>query len=123
MKKLLTAAVTAAGLATAALAGGTGTANATGYQDSQYVNCVGYWGIYSYAGPADMAFVGQSIANDIWYGRRDPLQERNWVYYNTPASINIIDSNVLVNCATQTWLGYGSEGPHNSYPNYGSQVV
>ena len=89
---------------------GAGTANAGPAQDSQYVSCVSAEGLYSSLGPSMLAARGRMIANHISSGIRTLLQERNWVYYNTNVSVDWIDANVLVNCATHSWLGYGSEG-------------
>jgi hypothetical protein len=64
-------------------------------------------GQYNRAGPSAEAAFGRSIANDIASCLRDPLQERNWVYYNTNDSIGAVDANQLVNFATQVYLGFG----------------
>ena len=64
-------------------------------------------GLYNSNGPSFQASFGRQIANDISLGIRNELQERDWVYYNTPAGIGVTDANYLVNCATQVYLGYG----------------
>ena len=98
-----------AGAATAALLGA-GTANAAP-ADVQYVQCVKAGSdLYSSNGDAAMAQHGREIAGHISSGLRNALQERNWVYRNTGASVDVIDANVLVNCATMTYLGFDSNG-------------
>ena len=85
-------------------------AQATPSQDAQDVGCVSTGGGYNNNGPSAEASVGRTIANDIASGIRDPLQERNYIYNTTNSSVGITDANVLVNCATEVWLGYGPAG-------------
>ena len=90
---------------------GAGTASAC-HQDADYVSCVA---AVTASTPPRPERTGRPRAPDRQRhpssGLRDPLQERDWVYYNTPRTISRIDANYLVNCATQIWLGFGSEGP------------
>ena len=109
MKKIITAALGAAAIAGSLL--GAGTASAT-TPESYFLSCIAQEDLYSTNGQAAMAQHGRNIANHISSGLRSPLEERNWVYQNTNASIDFIDANVLVNCATEAWLGFGSEGPN-----------
>lgn len=97
-----TVALLGLGMTTAA-----GVSGETPSQDAQYVACVASEGIYNNQGPSTAAALGRSIANDIALGLRTPLEEQYWVYYNTPASITQYDANVIVNCATSIYLGYG----------------
>ena len=106
MKKILAAAGLGAAVALGSLVGA-GTASADSYQDSQYVACVAVDGLFSYSGPSAQAAFGRQIAGHIASGLRDPLQEREWVYWNTPGDIDRVSSNYLVNCATDIYLGFG----------------
>jgi hypothetical protein len=115
MKKLLAVAGLGAAVAIGSLTGA-GAANATPYQDSQYVACVAVDQLYSTHGPSAVAARGREIANHISSGWRDPLHERDWVYYNTDSEIGVTDANFMVNCATQIYLGFGPDDP---VPNYG----
>ena len=109
-KKTLAAAVLGAAAIAAPLATA-GTASAT-TPESYFLGCIAQEDLYSTNGQAAMVQHGRNIANHISSGLRSPLEERNWVYSNTNASIDFIDANVLVNCATEAWLGFGSEGPN-----------
>lgn len=99
-----------------------GPANATPYQDSQYVSCVAQDGLFNYSGPSAQAAEGRAIAYDISSGLRTEIQERNWVYHNTPANIGLTDANYLVNCATQVYLGYGPGLPGTTRQTGGDDV-
>ena len=110
LKRIATGTALALGLAAGSLGAALPAAHAypvghyTGAEDSAYVLAVESTGIYNGLGPAALAEVGHEIANDIGYGRRDPLQERNVLYQITPASISVTDANVLVNDACAIYL-------------------
>ncbi len=106
MKKLIAAAGIGAALIAAPLAAA-GTASASPQQDSQYVGCVAEGGIYNNLGPSSVATVGRDIAYHISSGIRDPLEEREYVYFNTPNSVSRTGANYMVNCATDIYLGFG----------------
>lgn len=113
MKRITTTVLAAAALAAAAL-GTAAQAGATPLQDAQYVSCIADDGLASNSGPSSAAFVGRAIVTDIAAGLRSPAEEAAYVYANSNASITVTDANVMVNCATEVWLGYGPEGPHGS---------
>jgi hypothetical protein len=105
-KKLLLSAAALAGFAALPLYAAP-AAQATPSQDASYVSCVARDQISSNLGPSDMAAAGRSMANDIATGVRSAAGEQAYVYNHTGSSITQADANVLVNCATEVWLGYG----------------
>jgi hypothetical protein len=108
MKKIVIGGCAAAATAAALL--GAGQANA-GTLEMQYAHCVhASSSLYSSDGDEALGEHGRQIAGHISSGFRNALQERNWVYNNTDASVGVIDANVLVNCATQVYLGFDSNG-------------
>ena len=106
-KTLAVAGLGAALLATPMVAAGAASAYPGSDLDAQYVACVAQDGLFSHGGPSMQAAYGRQIANHISWGWRDPVQERDWVYNDTPAVIGVTDANWLVNCATQVYLGFG----------------
>jgi hypothetical protein len=100
---ILTATLVAAGASVAALLGA-GTANATSSQDSSWAACVGEQGIYNTT-PGE----GRSFSNDLAWGIRSGPQEDRYVYLITGNSISQSDANVMVNCATEVYSGYGPD--------------
>jgi hypothetical protein len=117
MKTFVKTAVAAALLAVpaAALALAPATAHATAQQDSQYIACVAQDGLYNNSGPAAAAAGGRMFAADIAIGVRTVAGEQRWVFLNTPMEITQSDANVLVNCATEVYLGFG--------PGSGAEIV
>jgi hypothetical protein len=114
MKKILSTLAVGAALVAGAL-GTAGAASATPV-DAQYDGCVkAGTDLYTTSG-VSFAVYGRQIAGHISSGLRDPLQERNWVWHNTNESVDWIDANVLVNCATDVYLGFG---PGDSYGGSG----
>jgi hypothetical protein len=90
-------------------------AQATAFQDSRYVACVATDGLYSNLGPSQAAAGGRQIAIDISAGLRSVTGEQEWVYRNTPSAIARSDANVMVNCATEVYLGFGPDGSWIAY--------
>ena len=108
MKKALAVAGLGTAIALGTLVGaGTASAYPGADLDSLYVTCVAVDGLYNHYGPTALATYGRQIANDIQLGVRDPYQEREYVYYDTPLTISRDDANYLVNCATSVYLGFG----------------
>ncbi len=118
MKKALAVAGLGAAITVGALMGA-GAANATPRQDSEFIACTSAQGLYNNTGTEAGAGYGRTIAYHISSGLRNPLQERNHVYHETPSSITLSDANVLVNCATTVYLGFG---PNDPVPNYGESL-
>jgi hypothetical protein len=90
-------------------------AQATAFQDSRYVACVAAHGVSSNLGPIQAAADGRQFATDISAGLRSVAGEQEWVYRNTPSAIARSDANVMVNCATQVYLGFGPDGVWIAY--------
>jgi hypothetical protein len=88
-------------------------AQATTFQDSRYVACTD--GRYSNIGPSQAAAGGRQIAIDISAGLRSVAGEQEWVYRNTPSAITRSDATVMVNCATEVYLGFGPDGSWIAY--------
>ena len=79
----------------------------TAQQDGDYVALLAAGHIYNNLGPSATAAIGEAIANDISSCRRDPLQERNALYALLPSSFSPSDANLMVNAATEAYLGFG----------------
>ena len=52
---------------------------------------------------------GRGIANDIAWGIRSEPQEYRYVYTSTGQYISQRDANVMVNCATEVYSGWGPD--------------
>ncbi len=82
-------------------------------QDAHYVACVAQGGLHNTVGPAMAAAFGRALAREILSGI-SVGDEQQWVYLHTPAAVSRLDANVLVNCATRTYLGYGPDNTATS---------
>ena len=108
MKKLLAAVGVGAALTVASVAAtGVASAYSGADKDALFIACTSDGGMFNPNGPAVGATFGRQIASDISSGLRDPLQERDYVYHITTGGVGITEANVLVNCATGVYLGYG----------------
>jgi hypothetical protein len=80
-----------------------------GGQDSAYLGCLyDGWGFPS-NNPAASVRWGHEIASDIGSGLRSPVQERDFVFYASDIP-TLARANVMVNCATTVFLGFGPPG-------------
>jgi hypothetical protein len=108
MKKILAVAGIGAALTAASMATiGVASASPSADKDATFIACTSDNGIYNPHGIATGAAYGRQIANDIELGPRNPLQERDYVYHTTTGEVGVTQANVLVNCATSAYLGYG----------------
>jgi hypothetical protein len=80
---------------------------ATAQQDTEYCLILSENHIYNTDGCAAEAAVGREIASDISLPIRTPLQERDYVFANTNNTVSVLDANVMVNAATEVYLGFG----------------
>lgn len=104
MKKVLAAAGIGAALFAASVAT-TGVASAAS-PDGRFLTCLAVgWG-QSSDDVSGSLWWGHRIANDISSDLRSPIQERDYVYYTSDVR-TMVQANVMVNCATSTYLGFG----------------
>jgi hypothetical protein len=105
MKKMIAASACALAMAGVGAAVLAPQANASVGPDGQYLRCLAQgWGYPSNNSSASLSW-GYRIVNAIQMGVT-PLDERDYVYTHSDID-SLAGANVMVNCATSAYLGFG----------------
>jgi hypothetical protein len=103
MRALIYTGLIVAGMTVGVLAAPYASADAG---DGPYLNCLTRgWGFPSTNVLGSLNW-GHSIRDAIGLGGVDPVVERNYVYAHSDVS-TLTAANVMVNCATSAYLGFG----------------